>query len=145
LPECTWAPYGAKIGPGVKIRKNNDLLSLARAWVHVQKNWWAYDEVQDAVENHPRKAWALLSALADLAASDELIDDLGAGPLEDFVRVHAPKFIGQIEQRAAEHERFRRALRSVRLPRANDPVSRRLLALGCRPMHSGGLEPWQRA
>lgn len=127
----------------MKLRKNDDLLVLARAWVHVQKNWWAYDEVQDAVDNHPRRAWALLGRLADLAASDELVDDLGAGPLEDFVRAHAPKFIGQIERRAVEHDRFRRGLRSVRLPRAGDPVSRRLLALGCRPIE-GGLAPWQR-
>jgi hypothetical protein len=127
----------------VKVRQNDDLLGLARAWVRVQKNWWAYDEVQDAVENHPRRAWALLGRLADLAASDELIDDLGAGPLEDFVQAHAAKFIGQIERRAVEHDRFRRALHSVRLPRASDSVSRRLLALGCRPIE-GELAPWQK-
>ncbi len=127
----------------MKIRKNEDLLGVARAWVRVQRNWWAYGQVQAAVENHPRRAWALLGHLADLAASDELVDDLGAGPLEDFVQAHAPKFIGQIERRAVEHDRFRRALRSVRLPRGTDPVSRRLLALGCRPIE-GGLAPWQK-
>jgi hypothetical protein len=127
----------------MRTRKNDDLLGIARAWVRVQRNWWAYDEVQDAVENHPRRAWALLGLLADLAASDELVDDLGAGPLEDFVCAHAPKFIGQIERRAVEHDRFRRALHSVLLPRASDPVSRRLLALGCRPFDGGGLAPWQ--
>jgi hypothetical protein len=125
-------------------RKNDDLMGLARAWVRVQRNWWAYGEVQDAIENHPRRAWDLLGHLADLAASNELVDDLGAGPLEDFVRAHAPKFIRQIERRAVEHDRFRRALHSVRLPRASDPVSRRLLALGCHPIE-GGLEPWQQA
>jgi len=119
-------------------------LRIARAWVKVQENWWAYTEVQDAVEKRPRKAWVLLGHLADLASTRELVDDLGAGPLEDFIRVNAPKYIGQIERRASEHDRFRRAMRSVNLPRASDPVSRRLLALGCRPIE-GGLQAWQRS
>jgi hypothetical protein len=118
-------------------------LRVARAWVKLQQNWWAYNDLQDAVENRPRTAWLLLGHLADLASTPELIDDLGAGPLEDFVRAHAPKYIGQIERLAAKHDRFRRAIRSVRLPRASDPVSQRLLALGCRGIEVN-LEAWQR-
>lgn len=119
-------------------------LRVARAWIQLQRSWWAYNEVQDAVENHPRKAWLLLGRLTDLAATRELVNDLGAGPLEDFVRAHAPKYIGQIERRASEDERFRRAMGAVRLPRARDPISQRLFALKCRPI-DGGLAPWQRA
>jgi hypothetical protein len=122
----------------------NRRLSVARAWIQLQRNWWAYNEVQDAVENRPRKAWLLLGHIADLASTRELVNDLGAGPLEDFVRRHAPKYIGQIERRACEHDRFRRALGWVRLPRARDPVSQRLFALQCRPIEAG-LTRWQRA
>ena len=93
----------------MKIRKNEDLLGLARAWVRVQRNWWAYGHVQDAVENHPRRAWHLLGHLADLAASDELVDDLGAGPLEDFVQAMPRSSSARFERRAVEHDRFRRA------------------------------------
>jgi hypothetical protein len=122
----------------------NRRLDVASAWVQLQRNWWAYDEVQDAVENRPRKAWLLLGRIADLASTRELENDLGAGPLEDFVRRHAPKYIGQIERRASEHERFRRAMGWVRLPRARDPVSQRLFALKCRPIE-GDLARWQLA
>jgi hypothetical protein len=107
---------------------------IAKAWIQVQRNWWGYMEVQHACERHPRKAWQLLCRLAELTTTDELVEDLGAGPLEDFVRYHAPAFVGQIERRAATNERFRRALKIVRLPRAGDSVSRRLFALGCNPI-----------
>ncbi len=80
----------------------------------------------------------------DLASTPELVNDLGAGPLEDFVRAHAPRYIGQIERRASEHVRFRRAIQWVRLPRARDRVSQRLFALNCQPI-DGGLAVWQRA
>jgi hypothetical protein len=111
--------------------------------VKVQQNWWAWDELREAIENRPRRAWLLLGHLADLASTPELVNDFGAGPLEDFIRAHAPKYIKQIERRASEHDRFRRAIRWVRLTRANDPVSLRLLALGCCPIE-GGLQEWQR-
>jgi hypothetical protein len=71
-----------------------------------------------------------------------LIRDLGCGPLEDFVRLHAPAFIHQIEIRAADDDRFARALKYVWLPNAGDDVSQRLLALGCKP-RPFKLESWQ--
>ena len=81
--------------------------------------------------------------MADLATTAELVGDLGAGPLEEFIRSHAPQFIRQIERRAAQHPRFRRALRSVRLPRANDTVSSRLFALGVEPVDVKPEKKWQ--
>lgn len=71
-----------------------------------------------------------------------MIRDLGCGPLEDFVRMHAPGYISQIESRAAEDVRFARALRHVQFPRGDDGVSRRLMALGCK-VRAFKLEPWQ--
>lgn len=115
---------------------------VALAWMRIQKNWWAFDDVHDSVQDRPRRAWRLLAALTEHATAPMLVRDLGCGPLEDFVRLHAPKFIRQIERRCAENARFRRALAHAWLPRANDDVSRRLLALGIKPIE-GKLEPWQ--
>lgn len=103
---------------------------LVRAWNRLQRNWWAHGEVFRACKTQPHRAWRLLGRMAELATTDELVTDLGAGPLEDFVRAHAPKFIRQIERRAKECPKFRRALRNVYLPQATDAVSSRLLALG---------------
>lgn len=115
---------------------------IARAWVLVQSNWWAADAVADACERKPKRAWRLLGELAKHAATPGLVGDLGCGPLEDFVRMHAPQYIRQIEARAAEDVRFARALRHVLLPDGDDDVSRRLIALGCKP-RPFKLQPWQ--
>jgi hypothetical protein len=103
---------------------------IVRAWNHLQRNWWAHKEVFDECAKHPRRAWRLLGCLADAASSKELIGDLGAGPLEDFIRLHAPKYISQIEARARKSRRFRQALSRAYLPIATDAVSVRLFKLG---------------
>ena len=106
----------------------------ARAWIRLQRSWWAHDALFTACASQPKKAWRLLRRIEELATTKDLIGDLGAGPLEDFIRAHAPAFIGPIERRAAKEARFRRALRCVRLPRAEDAVSQRLFALGVEPV-----------
>ena len=103
---------------------------IVRAWNQLQLNWWAHEEVFDACHEKPRRAWRLLGYLADAAVNKELVGDLGAGPLEDFIRLHAPQFISPIEARARANRRFRRALTKAYLPKATDPVSLRLFRLG---------------
>ncbi len=117
---------------------------VARAWVQFQTNWWAYEQLSDACFDHPKRAWRFLGEIAKLSCTPALIEDLGCGPLEDFVRLHAPAFITQIERRAATTVRFRKALAHVSLPRATDELSQRLFALGCKPI-AAKLEPWQTA
>jgi hypothetical protein len=39
---------------------------VARAWIELQRNWWAFDEVRSAVEKQPRRAWRLLVHLPPL-------------------------------------------------------------------------------
>lgn len=109
---------------------------VVRAWNRLQKSWWAHEEVFGACQKQPQRAWRLLGRIADVATTEELVADLGAGPLEDFMRNHAPKFIRQIEHRAARQVRFRRALHSVFLPRAGDDVSARLFALGVKAINA---------
>ncbi|MBY0278563.1 hypothetical protein K2Z84_24795 [Candidatus Binatia bacterium] len=116
---------------------------VARAWVRVQQNWWAFDSVHGACESHPRRALRLLDAICARATTPMLVRDLGCGPLEDFVRIHAQVFIAQIEGRCAANPRFRKALSYAWLPRADDDVSRRLLALGMKPIEAK-IEVWQR-
>ena len=117
-------------------------LKLARAWRAIQTNWWAYDALASACEKKPRRAWRVLGVLAQDANTRMLVRDLGCGPLEDFVRLHAPRYIRQIENRALSDPRFARALKHVLLPVADDDVSQRLLALGCRPIPVKPA-PWQ--
>lgn len=109
-------------------------LRVAHSWLEVQRHWWAWEQVHRLSEGDPHAAWSLLGTLVDLADSDELLGDIGAGPLEDFVRAHATQFIRELEMKAATDPRFRRLLSNVLIPSGNDEVSRRLVELGCQPL-----------
>ena len=109
----------------------NNLKQIARAWIVYQRNWWAYEKAQNLCWRHPVKAWDLLQHLLELADTMEMILDIGAGPLEDFIRYHAPSYIKRIEALAAKNNRFRKALRIVWIPAGNDDVTKRLVNLGC--------------
>ena len=117
-------------------------LNVARAWLRIQKDWWAWDELHDACRERPDRAWRIIRAIAPLANSRDLVRDLGCGPLEDLIDYHAPTFIDRIERECATNPRFRRAMSIVWLPEATDVVSRRLIALGCRPIKAK-LNAWQ--
>ena len=112
----------------------NNLEQIARAWIVYQRNWWAYEKAQNLCWRYPVKAWDLLQHLLDLADTKEMILDIGSGPLEDFIRCHAPSFIKRIEALAAKNNRFRKALRIVWIPAGNDDVTKRLVNLGCIPL-----------
>lgn len=79
---------------------------VARAWVQFQTNWWAYEQLSDACFDHPKRAWRFLGEIAKLSCTPALIEDLGCGPLEDFVRLHAPAFITQIAHFAHRDQSF---------------------------------------
>ncbi len=117
---------------------------IARSWVTLQRNWWSYEVIQDACEKHPLRAWRILVRLSSVIDSADLISVYGAGPLEDFVRAHAPQFIDELEALASRNPIFRRAIRLVWLPRAVDDTSKRLFALGCKPLEVS-IAPWQTA
>ena len=114
--------------------KTDNPKQIARAWILYQRNWWAYEKAHNLCWRHPVKAWALLQHLLELADTKDLILDVGAGPLEDFIRHHATSYIKRIESLATNNIRFRKALRNVWIPASHDEVSRRLVNLGCIPL-----------
>ena len=115
---------------------------VVRAWNRLQRNWWAYDEISEAVRERPVRAWRLLGKMAEAARDEGLADDLGCGPLQDFIRKYGPAFIDRIERRAREQKRFAKALKSAWLPKASDPVSTRLFAMGVIAI-GARREKWQ--
>ena len=122
--------------------KNKRDEQIVRAWKRFQLNWWASDELQDANRHTPERAWRLLGKVAKAATNDELANALGAGPLQDFIRHHAPRFIDRIERRAKKERWFGEALKSAWLPRAGDRVSMRLFELGVIAI-GASREKWQ--
>ncbi len=115
---------------------------IAKAWITIQNNWWAYDMVYRACRSRPHLAWRLIGTISKLATTPLLVRDLGCGPLEDFVRYQAPKYIRRIELRCKKDDRLQRAICYVWLPDASDKISLRLFKLGCIRINSK-LEQWQ--
>jgi hypothetical protein len=70
----------------------------------------AATRIAEIVDTDLNEGWALIVALADLAPTQEAIDLLGAGPLEDFVRAHAVAYLDRIDEAARRSEKFRSAL-----------------------------------
>jgi hypothetical protein len=114
-----------------------DSKNIAEAWLNFQKNWWAWDKLDELCRKDARGAWAVLTELVDQARSGELIEDIGVGPLEDFVNYYAAEFIGELESRAQTSKAFTEALGHVQLRDASHPLASRIAALGCRVSTAG--------
>ena len=74
-----------------------DPKEIARSWLTVQRHWWAYEAVCHLCKSQPHEALGLVLELVNMADSSELLEDVGAGPLEDLLRAHGSKVIHQIE------------------------------------------------
>jgi hypothetical protein len=105
---------------------------IATAWLDFQRNWWAYDKLDELCSSEPETAIAVLQAMIAQAGSKELLEDIGVGPLEDFVNNHASSHIDQIESLAGSNEAFSAALAHAQVRDGEHPMAGRLSALGCR-------------
>jgi hypothetical protein len=110
---------------------------LAESWLQVQRHFWAFISLDQLCENEPEEAWSVIQLLIDLSDTDDLLGDVGAGPLEDLISNHAPRFVDRIEESARNSPAFKKALSRVWLSEGESPVSRRLLALGCDVIRTG--------
>ena len=72
---------------------SNDLPQVAAAWVRYQvagseDDRWAVEQVYDLVEVDLATAWNVVNALCDVASLPETLCDIGAGPLEDTLKLY---------------------------------------------------------
>jgi len=113
---------------------NEEREHLADCWLIMQRHWWAYLQLARTLDEQPEEAWKVLLLLIARAESVDLLETIGAGPLEDLVRNHAESFISRIESEANSNAKFATALGHVWLAPTSDPTVQRLLALGCQPV-----------
>jgi hypothetical protein len=105
---------------------------LIAAWLAMQRNWWSHEAMEHLCREQPEECWPTLLSLLDAADTEELLGDIAAGPLEDFLKHHGPQFVGRVEQEAMTNAKLRIALASVWLPRSGDATTGRLVQLGCQ-------------
>jgi hypothetical protein len=111
---------------------SRDHKRIAQSWLTVQRHWWAYDAVRELCESSPHEALTLILVLVELAETPRLLEDIGAGPLEDLLDKHAAIVIDEIESQVSNNAALRIALSHVWLREGTSEVGRRLVALGCR-------------
>jgi len=118
----------------------SDVEALVQAWVHLQKNWWAHDILDDASEDDPELAWSVICRVLEESPTQEVVEATAAGPLESLLRAHGAAFVDRVETAVGSHPSWREALRIARLPPSEDPVTQRFFALGCaRTISVAGL------
>jgi hypothetical protein len=113
---------------------------IAIAWLKFQQNWWAWDKLDELCRKDPKGAWLVLSELVEQAESKELLEDIGVGPLEDFLNYYANDYMDELESRAQSSEALASALAHAQLRDAQHPMAARIEALGCR-ISSAGAQP----
>ena len=110
---------------------------IAQAWLNFQKNWWAWDKLDELCRKDPKGAWSVLIELVEHADSKELLEDIGVGPLEDFINYYAADYVDELENVAASSDALTQALGFAQLRDANHPLAERVSALGCRIANAG--------
>jgi hypothetical protein len=74
---------------------------------------WAWKFVDDMVKKEPKVVWPIILNLVAYSETDEMLCNLGAGPIEDLLNYHADDFIDRIDEQARHDQKFCLALSCV--------------------------------
>jgi hypothetical protein len=72
----------------------------------------AWENVQDAIDNAPQRAWSILLWAVALSREPAELAFIGAGPLETLL-VNRREYVDRALRVAARHDKFRQTLRSA--------------------------------
>jgi uncharacterized protein DUF6869 len=112
------------------------IVTLATDWVHYhrlpkkeQENspyFRAFERLYELVRDEPEHAWPVIGEIRKIDASDAMLANLAAGPVEDFLVHHGGQFIERIEALAKNDPVFRKMLGVVWKNRIAEDVWGRL-------------------
>lgn len=100
---------------------------LARGWIdryasierfgeqspEAKATYQAFERFEDAVSRDPELAWEAILRVIEQGASEFVLENLAAGPLETLIGRNSLLFIDRIEQRAAVDAQFQWLLGGV--------------------------------
>tara|TARA_R110001592_G_scaffold54591_1_gene166882 strand:- start:166 stop:552 length:387 start_codon:yes stop_codon:yes gene_type:complete len=110
---------------------------IAAAWLNFQQNWWAWDKLDELCRKDPAGAWPVLMELVQQAQNAELLEDIGVGPLEDFLNYYATDYIEELEGAIQSNKPLKKALAYAQLRDPKHPLADRIEMLGCRISSAG--------
>ncbi len=105
---------------------------VCNAWLTYQRHWWAYSTVDNLVSENTNETWPLILRVIALADTDELIEAIGAGPLENLLSKHGPVLLARVQDESARSPKLRAALGHVWLSPSENAAVDDLLKLGCQ-------------
>jgi hypothetical protein len=94
---------------------STEQMMLASEWLDHFGSTWAWDDVNELVQEKPDAAWELILLMSAYAPDYGILSAIAAGPLEDFVHEHGDAYAAQLSQEAARNGRFRACLRATYL------------------------------
>jgi hypothetical protein len=109
----------------------NDDAELVDGWLRhaagSAADVWAWERMNDLIRTDRTQAWRVIVALVE-KAPDEILGNIGVGPLEHFVKAHDSAVVDKVASLANANARFREALSWIWLRRGELPphVERRL-------------------
>jgi len=125
-----------------KPRGDAEFARLASAWLEHRALQWSFDEVHEVVTGADAgRAWDLILHLVRDARSDYALWVIGAGPIEDFLRLNGESWIEEIEVKAANDPKFRYALRRAWKGSNPDAVWERIERVAANDQRERYFEP----
>ena len=75
--------------------------------------WWAYDELEQLISNHPFDALEIILAILEITKDGRTIASLAAGPLESLLVKHGKRVVERVIGHATTDPRFYELLQGV--------------------------------
>jgi len=95
---------------------DQDARSLAVEWIAFWKSpegsnerdllSWTVDKEWELIRESPTDGWKLILSILNLDNSNEILEVLSAGPLEDLLSYHGDAMIDVVESEARSNPRF---------------------------------------
>ena len=93
------------------------------------RSFWAFSTMCDWLRDDPEQCWESILAILEHTSDDKALANLAAGPLEDLLSDHGPKFIERVEERAGQDAKFKDLLGGVWQNLMSDDIWERLQAV----------------
>ena len=133
-PRQRWSSEGGRIehyGSDLPRLRPEDAIQLATAWLEHDltgrdDRFWAWERVNDLVQDDALAGWAMVRLLIAGAGSERQFGAIGAGPFEDLLNSHGDQLIDLIVDAASIDPQVRQTLAGVWKSSIDDEVWRRI-------------------
>jgi hypothetical protein len=75
--------------------------------------FWAWQKLDSLCRDEPELAWSVILEILQRSGSEQVRENLAAGPLEDLLTKHGHHFIDRVETEAQRNPHFRSLLAGV--------------------------------